>query len=68
MKYSRRCPKCGSTDLVYIPGGSKVYSAIFTGDLGAVPIQKYLCCNCGFIEFWLDKEEYIKTVKEKYGK
>lgn len=31
----------------------------------AVLVHRYLCCNCGFSEEWIDKED-IQELKKKY--
>lgn len=58
MKYSKRCPKCGSSDILYAKGYTGGYGAgsnIFYGMtvFSAVDVDRYICGNCGFIEHYV---------------
>jgi len=71
MKNTKICPKCSSNDIVKIKGNSgNSYTSNYasSGLLGYVPITRYLCCNCGFSEEWIDCEEDIQKLKKKYSK
>jgi len=69
MKNSKLCPKCDSHDILRIKGG------IWSGDknfirgnaLVSVFVTRYLCCNCGFSEEWVEKSKDLKSLKKKYG-
>ena len=70
MKNSRICPKCNGTDIIRIEGRSGAQGSgnniqtgmtIFSAVLG----HRYLCCDCGYSEEWIDKED-IGTLKKKY--
>lgn len=71
MKQKRICPKCGSADILRIPGKSGPYG---TGNnipagwsiFSAVLVHRYLCCSCGYSEEWIDRED-IHKLKEHYG-
>ena len=70
MKNSHICPKCNSTDIIRIEGRSGAYGSgnnIQTGMtiFSAVLVHRYLCCDCGYSEEWIDKED-IGTLKKKY--
>ena len=70
MKNTDKCPKCGGTDLIYVPGSARAYGAgnnIMTGltTLSAVPVNRYVCATCGFTEEWVDLED-IDKVKKAY--
>lgn len=72
MKNTRRCPKCGGTEIIKIPGKAGAYGAgnnIPAGftNFSAVLVHRYLCCSCGYSEEWIDRED-IDTLKRKYGK
>ena len=65
MKYSHICPKCDSNDIIRIEGSNRAYSAgnnILVGAtiFSAVKVHRYLCCNCGFSEEWIDIEDIEK--------
>lgn len=70
MKNTSICPKCNSTDILRIEGQSKAYGAGNNIPVGmtifsAVLVHRYLCCNCGFSEEWIDKKD-IEELKRKY--
>lgn len=70
MKNSRKCPKCGSDDIVRVNGTVEAYGAgnnIMTGAtiFSAVKVNRYICCECGFIEEWLDKYDIEKVKNSK---
>ena len=71
MKNTKICPKCGSNDILRIEGtnngyggGNNIKSSVF----GVALVTRYLCCNCGFSEEWIEKDEDIKKLKKKYSK
>ena len=71
MKHTGTCPKCGSTDLLFIEGTAGADGSgnnILTGGsiFSAVKVHRYLCCACGFSEEWIDKED-ISKLKERYS-
>jgi ribosomal protein S27AE len=70
------CPKCGSCDIIIIPGSVNTFGAgdniptglTIIGGLIAVKVTRYLCGGCGFIEEWIDDAEDRERIKKKYGK
>ena len=53
MKTSRTCPKCGSYDILRVPGKSGAYGVGNNIQMGmtyfsAVLVHRYVCCKCGF--------------------
>jgi len=71
MKTNEKCTKCNSNDIVKIPGSAGAYgsgSNIMTGmtTLSAVKVTRYLCCNCGFTEEWIDNKKDIEKIRAKY--
>jgi len=74
MKNSKVCPKCGSQDIIVAEGDVRPYGAgnnIMTGltIFSAVPIDRYICRDCGFLEEWINtdklkKLEYNKNVRK----
>lgn len=70
MKNSKKCPKCGSDDIIRFDGTVEAYGAgnnIMTGAtlFSAVKVNRYICCECGFIEEWLDKYDIEKVKNSK---
>ena len=59
MKYKKKCPKCGSQDIVmFLDDGcpDNAHKGIMTGMtlFSNVSMERYICCNCGFTEQWVD--------------
>jgi len=70
MKNNKQCPKCNSTDIIRVNGSSRGYGAgnnimIGTTIFSAVKVNRYICCNCGFCEEWIDTEDISKIKKCK---
>ena len=68
MKNTKECPKCHSHNIIRIDGDVRAYGAgnnIMTGltIFSAIEVNRYLCCDCGYSEEWIDKED-IDKVKE----
>ena len=70
MKNTRRCPKCGGTDLLRVDGYTGAYGSgnnimvgatIFSG----ANVNRYICCTCGYTEEWIDKEDMEKVKSGK---
>lgn len=71
MKNEHICPKCGSKDILLIPGTSGAYGAgnnISTGltVFSHTLVNRYLCCACGYSEEWIDLKD-IPKLKKKYS-
>ena len=69
MKRTHICPKCGGTDILRIEGKAGAYGTgnnIMTGMtiFSAVLVHRYLCCNCGYSEEWIDQKD-IPKLKER---
>lgn len=70
MKMKNKCPKCGGTDIIRIPGKAGAYGAgnnipVGWTTLSAILVNRYVCCDCGYSEEWIDKED-IQALKRKY--
>lgn len=70
MKNNRVCPKCNGKEILYVPGSARAYGMgnnIQVGwtNLSAVLVDRYVCCDCGYSEEWINKED-IDKLKEKY--
>lgn len=72
MRNTKVCPKCGSHDIVVVPGsigvvsgvGNNIYMGWFRS---AIRLPRYLCCGCGFSEEWVDDLNDLAKIKKKYG-
>ncbi len=72
MKNNNQCGKCGSRDVIRIPGGIAAHGSgnfIPTGGLwhGTAKVVRYLCGQCGFSEEWIESPEDIAKIRDKYG-
>ena len=70
MKQKELCPKCGSRDILKVPGKARAYGSgnnIQTGwsNFSAVLVHRYVCCDCGYSEEWIDQED-IYRLKKRY--
>lgn len=68
MKNSHCCPKCSSTDIRRIPdngryaSGNNIYTTTITL-FGKIPVIRYVCCNCGYVENWVEKKEELDKIR-----
>jgi hypothetical protein len=70
MKNTYTCPKCGSSDILRIPdnprrhsSGNNIYTSTATL-FGKIPVIRYVCCRCGYVENWVEHEDEIhKLIK-----
>ncbi len=65
MKNNKKCPKCNSNDIIKVNGSTRGYGSgnnIMVGMtiFSAVKVNRYICCNCGYTEEWIDKEDIPK--------
>jgi|HubBroStandDraft_5_1064220.scaffolds.fasta_scaffold2116285_1 predicted nucleic-acid-binding Zn-ribbon protein len=70
MRNTNKCPKCGGDAICSVPGGgySNVNQPHFhLGALTNVPITRYLCSACGYVELWVDDPDDIAKVTDKFG-
>ncbi|GAA1542001.1 hypothetical protein GCM10009827_071870 [Dactylosporangium maewongense] len=71
MKYSHACPKCHASDIIRIPGHTGAYGSGNNIQVGQftrpVPVARYVCLNCGFVEEWVDAPQHLAKLREKFG-
>ena len=68
MKNTKCCPKCNGTDIIRIeitPGAHGFGNNIPITNFSCVKVHRYLCCDCGYSEEWIDKAD-IPKLKQKY--
>jgi transposase-like protein len=68
MKNNNKCPKCNSSDILRVNGSNRGYGAgnnIIASTFSIVNVNRYICCNCGFCEEWIDKEDIPKIKNSK---
>ena len=73
MKNTRCCPKCGSQDILRIPdhpgryaSGNNIYTTSATL-FGKVPVIRYVCCGCGYVENWVETQEELQKLKRAFS-
>jgi len=73
MKNTGCCPKCGSREVVRIPdnptrhaSGNNIYTTTFTLR-GKIPVIRYVCCECGYTENWVEKPREREEIRETFG-
>ncbi len=70
MKYTRKCPKCGGTDILYAKGYTGGYgsgSNIMYGVtiFSAVDVDRYICGCCGYVEHFVREQDLDSLRKSK---
>ena len=70
MKIKKMCPKCNGTDIILVPGKAGAYGVGNNIQVGlttfsAVLVDRYVCCDCGYSDEWIAKED-IQILKKKY--
>lgn len=71
MKATGACPKCGSRELIRIPGS---FSESGTGNVvkagmtifSSVPVTRFLCSHCGYSEEWIEASAELEKLRKKY--
>jgi len=73
MRQTGRCPKCGSGNIVRVPdnpsrhaSGNNIYTTTMTL-MGKIPVIRYVCCNCGYVENWVETRGELDKIKETFG-
>ena len=73
MKNTKKCPKCGSTDIILIPGKRDAGGA---GNLirvsrwnifAAVAPTMHVCGSCGYTENWVMDAGDLARIKARYA-
>lgn len=62
------CLACGSEALFAFPPGPGEHSHLVVGNrvLEIVPIQRYVCTNCGHVEEWVNSKADLQKLKEDH--
>lgn len=73
MKNTRKCLKCGSVNIVRVPdnpnryaSGNNIYTSTFTL-MKKVPVIRYVCCDCGYVENWVESQNERDEIKRTFG-
>lgn len=71
MKSTHRCPKCGSGDVIRVPGNAHRYlanSICITrfAWVRRIPVDRFVCSDCGYVENWVADRDGLKKIKQAY--
>lgn len=72
MRHSGRCPKCGSDRIARIPdngryaNGNNIYLRSTVALLGRIPVIRYVCYACGYVEEWVEDPLDLKKLEERF--
>ena len=67
MNNSRTCPKCQSTLVVKVDNSrGQQFNPIKTGALSVAQVSRYVCCDCGYVEEWIENNKDLKKIEEIY--
>lgn len=74
MKETRRCPKCGSGEIARVPdnpwrhaSGNNIYTTTLTL-AGKIPVIRYVCCDCGYVENWVENQAQREEIRRAFGR
>ena len=72
MKNTKRCPVCGSTDVIRVPDDAHRYlanSICITRALTVkrIPVARYVCYDCGYLENWVENQHERDEIKRAWG-
>nr|WP_326184895.1 hypothetical protein [uncultured Oscillibacter sp.] len=72
MKNTCVCPKCGSRDIVRVPDDAHRYLAnsiciTKLATVERVPVARYVCRGCGYVENWVETQGELERVKRAFG-
>lgn len=73
MKNTKTCPKCESNSIVRIDGYTGPYGSgnnvmVGTTIFSGINVNRYVCCDCGYTEEWIDREDLTKIAGSKKAK
>lgn len=35
--------------------------------MGKIPVIRYVCCDCGYVENWVEEKEELEKIKNTFG-
>lgn len=67
MKNTHICPKCNSNNIVKVPDTESINTiSIAVSLLHSAKVSRYVCCDCGFAEEWIENKTDLEKIKTKY--
>lgn len=72
MKNMGCCPKCHSRNIVRVPDNAHRYLAHSIAitkvvTVERVPVARYVCCDCGYVESWVENQHEMDEIKKTFG-
>ena len=73
MKNTRCCPKCHLESIVRVLDNSGQHTSgnnIYTTNItlfGKISVIRYVCCNCGYVENWVENRHELVEIKKTFG-
>ena len=74
MKNTGKCPKCGGTHIIRVPDNTIRYGSgnnIYTSKVtlfGKIPVIRYVCYDCGYVENWVENHEERSKLLQAFGR
>lgn len=73
MQNTGRCPKCSGTHIIRVPdnvrrygSGNNIYASKVTL-FGKIPVIRYVCYDCGYVENWVENHEERSELLRAFG-
>lgn len=71
MKNRKCCPKCESRNIACVPDDAHRYlanSICITKHVivERVPVVRYVCCDCGYVEDWIENQAGRDKVRREF--
>jgi len=63
MKKTGQCPKCSSEEIKRVSGENQSKIGVPTGVLSWVPVTRYICRRCGFLEEYVEGSDALRKLK-----
>lgn len=72
MKNTKCCPKCSSNNIVRVPDNAHRYLANSIAITNVawvrrIPVARYVCCDCGYVEEWVEAQNERNEIKREFG-
>jgi hypothetical protein len=64
----KTCDKCDSEDIVLVPGEKAKWGrTVSTSLTGSVPLDRYVCMDCGYTETFVSNRVSRESIRKKFG-
>ena len=72
MKNTKRCPVCGSAEIIRVPDDAHRYLAhriciTRFATVKRIPVARYVCYDCGYLENWVENRHEREEIKRAWG-